>query len=55
MMKNKISSDPNYANEILFPQIKNNLKDLCCDNFGNYFLQSYLDIITFDNLNTLII
>ena len=52
MMKNKILSDPNYANEILFPQIKNNLKDLCCDNFGNYFLQSYLDIITFDNLNT---
>ena len=52
MIKNKILSDPNYANEILFPQIKNNLKDLCCDNFGNYFLQSYLDIITFDNLNT---
>ena len=52
MMKNKILSDPNYANEILFPQIKTNLKDLCCDNFGNYFLQSYLDIITFDNLNT---
>ena len=52
MMKNKILSAPNYANEILFPQIKNNLKDLCCDNFGNYFLQSYLDIITFDNLNT---
>ena len=52
MMKNKILSDPNYANKILFPQIKTNLKDLCCDNFGNYFLQSYLDIITFDNLNT---
>ena len=52
MTKNKILSDPNYANEILFPQIKTNLKDLCCDNFGNYFLQSYLDIITFDNLNT---
>ena len=52
MMKNKIVSDPNYANEILFHQIKNNLKDLCFDNFGNYFLQSYLDIITYDNLNT---
>ena len=52
MMKNKIISDPYYANEILFHQIKNNLKDLCSDNFGNYFLQSYLDIITFDNLNT---
>ena len=35
MMKNKILSDPNYANEILFPQIKEDLQDLCCDNFGN--------------------
>ena len=51
MMKNKILSDPSYANEILFPQIQNDLKDLCCDNFGNYFLQTFLDIITFDNLN----
>ena len=51
MMKNKILSDPSYANEILFPQIKNDAKDLCCDTFGNYFLQSFLDIITFDNLN----
>ena len=30
MMKNKILSDPNYANEILFSQIKNDLSDLCC-------------------------
>ena len=52
MMKNKILSDPNYANEILFHQIKNDLRDLCCDNFSNYFLQSFLDIINFDNLNS---
>ena len=51
MMKNKILSDPNYANEILFSQIKDDLPDLCCDNFGNYFLQTFLDIISFDNLN----
>ena len=51
IMKNKIASDQKYANEILFSQIKNDLKDLCCDNFGNYFLQTFLDIITFDNLN----
>ena len=50
-MTNKIASDQKYANEILFPLIKNNLKDLCCDNLGNYFLQTFLDIITFDNLN----
>ena len=51
MMKNKIMSDPNYANEILFPQIKQDLPGLCCDNFGNYFMQAFLDIISFDNLN----
>lgn len=51
VMKNKIMADPNYANEILFPQITADIKDLCCDNFGNYFLQAFLDIITFDNLN----
>ena len=51
MMKNKVVSDRYYANEILFHQIKNNLKDLCFDSFGNYFIQSYLDIISFDNLN----
>lgn len=51
IMKNKIVSDPNYANEILFPQIKNDLKDLCCDNFGNYFLLTFLDVINFNNLN----
>ena len=52
MMKSKVVSDPYYANEILFHQIKNDLKDLCFDNFGNYFIQSYLDVISFDNLNT---
>ena len=51
MMKNKIILDPNYANEILFNQIKYDLVELCCDNFGNYFLQTFLDIITFENLN----
>ena len=51
MLKNKIMSDPNYANEILFLQIKEDLPDLCCDNFGNYFIQAFLDIISFDNLN----
>ena len=52
VMKNKIISDPNFANEILFPQIKNDLVDLCCDNFGNYFLQTFFDVINFDNLST---
>ena len=52
VMKNKIISDPNFANEILFPQIKNDLVDLCCDNFGNYFLQTFFDVINFENLST---
>ena len=51
MMKNKIILNPIYANEVLFSQIKNNLTDLCCDNFGNYFLQTFLDVISFENLS----
>jgi hypothetical protein len=50
-MQEKIKSNHQFANELLFPKIKYNLKDLCCDNFGNYFLQVLVDILSFDNIN----
>ena len=52
-MQEKIKSDHNFANELLFPKIKNNLKELSCDSFGNYFLQALIEILTFDNINKL--
>jgi len=50
-MQEKIKSNHQFANELLFPKIKFNLKELCCDNFGNYFLQVLVDILSFDNIN----
>ena len=50
-MQEKIKSDHNFANELLFPKIKNNFKELCCDSFGNYFMQAFIEILTFDNIN----
>ena len=50
-MQEKIKSNQNFANELLFPKIKYNLKEICCDNFGNYFLQALIDILSFDNIN----
>ena len=50
-MQEKIKSDHNFANELLFPKIKYNLKELCCDCFGNYFFQIMIDILSFDNIN----
>ena len=51
-MKNLILSNPYFANEKLFPQISNQIKQLCLDKYGNFFLQDFLDILTFDNLNS---
>ena len=50
-MQEKIKNDHNFANELLFPKIQNYLKELSCDSFGNYFLQAFIEILTFDNIN----
>ena len=50
-MQEKVKSDNNFANESLFPKIKYNLKELCCDSFGNYFLQALIEVLSFDNIN----
>ena len=50
-MQEKIKSNHQFANELLFPKIKYNIKDLCCDSFGNYFWQALIDILSFDNIN----
>ena len=49
-LQEKLKSNKYFVNEKLFPQIKDNLKELACDSFGNYFLQVLLDILSFDNL-----
>ena len=50
-LQDKIKSNQYFANEKLLPQIKNNLKELCCDPFGNYFLQVLIDTLSYENMN----
>ena len=49
-LQEKLKSNKYFVNEKLFPHIKDNLKELACDSFGNYFLQVLLDILSYDNL-----
>ena len=49
-LQEKLKSNKYFVNEQLFPTIKDNLKELACDSFGNYFLQVLLDILSYDNL-----
>ena len=51
LLKEKLLSDHKFANELLFPRIKNDLKDICCDIFGNSLINSLLDVLTYENIN----
>ena len=43
---NRIISEPNFANEILLPNIKNELKEICTDIFGSPMIKSLLQSLT---------
>ena len=49
-LQEKIKLEQSFMINKLFPSIKNNLFELGCDAFGNYFLQGLLDIFSLDNL-----
>ena len=51
LLKEKVLSNHKFANESLFPNIKNDLKDICCDFFGNSLINSLLDVLTYENIN----
>ena len=53
-LQDKIKINPNFVNDKLFPKIENNIKELCCDPFGNYFLQVLIDILSFTNVDKLL-
>ena len=50
-LQERIKSNESFMIEKLFPSIQNNLFELGCDAFGNYFLQALMDIFSLDNLN----
>ena len=54
LLKEKSLNDHKFANEILFPKIKYNLKDICIDFFGNSLIQILLEVLTYDNIDEFI-
>ena len=50
VLQEKVISDNKFANELLFPELSNNLSEICCDLFGNYLMQILLEILTPENL-----
>jgi hypothetical protein len=49
-LQERIKIDHLFMINKLFPSIQNNLYELGCDAFGNYFLQALIDIFSVDNL-----
>ena len=50
-IQEKIQMNPSFANDLLFPQLKNSLQELICDQFGNYFFQVLFDVLSFENIS----
>ena len=53
-LKEKSIGDHKFANELLFPEIKNNLKEICCNFISNTLMKILLDILTYENINLFI-
>ena len=50
-LQEKLKTTKSFMEDKLFPSIQNNLFELGCDSFGNYFLQALIDIFSTQNLN----
>ena len=51
VLDERVKSNTKFANELLFPELKNNLSHICCDILGNILVQTLIDILSFENLN----
>ena len=51
ILKERSLSNHYFANELLFPEIKNNLKEICCNIFGSSFMITLLDILSNKNID----
>ena len=51
MLQEKILLDETFSNEILFPEIKNNLKELTTNIFGPSFFRVLFKRLRYENLN----
>ena len=51
-LKEKILLNKEFANDILYPELKNNLKEICNDIYGASLLQILFKQLRYENLNS---
>ena len=51
LLQTRVQESSKFANDLLFPELKQNLSQICCDLSGNYLIQSLIDNLSFENLN----
>ena len=51
---NKSLNNPFFANELLFPKLKNNLKEICCNICSSYLMKCLLEILTYEHIDSFI-
>ena len=52
ILKEKSLANSYFVNELLFPEIKFNLKEICCDIFGSSLMITLLDILSNKNIDS---
>ena len=51
ILDERAKSNNKFANELLFPELINNLSNICCDILGNMLIQTLIDMLSSENLD----
>ena len=51
ILDERTKSNNKFANELLFPELINNLSNICCDILGNMLIQTLIDVLSSENLD----
>ena len=54
LLQKKIDENPQIASEVIYPKIRDKIKELSNDQFGNYFVQKIIEYITPEQLEDLL-
>ena len=54
LLIDKSLGNPSFVNNLLFPKLKDNLKEICCDFIGNSLIQIILGLLSHDNIGILL-
>ena len=51
ILDERAKSNNKFANELLFPELINNLSNICCDILRNMLIQTLIDVLSSENLD----